>query len=71
MDKGAFIERGYTVEPGDGGTFVVWEGGRLSNQSSIRHVRGFTSWRDLMDWLVQEHRANEATPNQTGEVDRT
>lgn len=63
MDRGEFIKNGYTVEPGDGGSFVVTEGGhKFSNSEDgkwrIRQWRGFTTYQDLIKWLDGEHRAN-------------
>jgi hypothetical protein len=69
-DKGAFIQGGYTVEPGEDGSFVVTEGGhRFGNspdgQWRIRAWRGFTNWSDLVAWLSVEHASN-ATKDQGG-----
>lgn len=60
MDKGAFVAGGYSVEPGDGGSFVVIKGRYVDRMSGGPYptVRGFTDWQDLMAWLHEEHRVN-------------
>lgn len=62
MDKGAFIRSGYTVEPGIGGSFVVFQGPRDANATPyFRGMRGFSNWQDLTAWLVEEHQVNAST----------
>jgi len=63
MDKGAFIENGYSVEPGDGGSFIITEGGhRFGNSEEgkwrLRAWRGFTRYEDMLAWLAGEHNVN-------------
>lgn len=59
MDKGAFTANGYSVEIGDGGSFIVMRGGRVwDNGMRLSEMRGFTNWSDLIDWLTEEHRVN-------------
>lgn len=55
MDKGEFIKGGYTVEPGEGGSWIVWQGGRAYRQDHISAFRGFSSFVDLTRWLTEEH----------------
>ena len=58
MDKGEFIKVGYTVEPGNGGSFVVVRGGsKWKHEGWFPEVHGFTSHEDLIGWLADEHRA--------------
>lgn len=58
MDKGQFIRAGYTVEPGDGGSFIVAQGGPKWRQSGmLAEMRGFSNYVDLMRWLNEEHSA--------------
>lgn len=63
MDKGEFIKVGYTVEPGNGGSFVVLRGGsKWKAEGWFPEVQGFTSHEDLIAWLTEEHRALALTP---------
>jgi hypothetical protein len=57
MDRGEFIKNGYAVEPGEGGSWVAWTGGRALDRSSPSRMRGFTNWADLTKWLAEEHAA--------------
>lgn len=59
MDKGAFIQNGYTVEPGVGGSFIVVQGGmRWRSDGNLASMRGFTNWEQLVEWLRSEHEVN-------------
>lgn len=71
MDKGEFIRRGYSVEPGDGGSFIVVQGGRRwRDDGLLSDMRGFTSFTDLLAWLAQEHSALAAGPEQAKGTDK-
>ena len=69
MDRGEFIKGGYTVEPGDGGSWVVRS--HVKNFLIPAH-RGFTNYRDLLDWLREEHECLAAplTTVDPNEMDR-
>ncbi len=54
MDRGEFIKGGYSVEPGDGGSFVVWQGSH-NDRGFPRRMIGFSNWLDLVNWLTKEH----------------
>ncbi len=63
MDRGEFIKDGYTVEPSDGGSFVVVRGGaRWHREGYLPEMRGFTNHADMLAWLGDEH-TFLATPN--------
>lgn len=60
MDKGEFIKGGYMVRPGDGGSWIVYSEAEFGQGGERRYVtptRGFTDYRDLMEWLEGEHEA--------------
>lgn len=56
MDKGEFIRLGYRVEIGEGGSFIVFSGGRMDG-GDLSRVRGFSNYSDMLSWLSEEHRA--------------
>lgn len=60
MGKGEFIKGGYTVQVGEGGSFVVVEGDWGRGQGIRPAHRGFTDYLDLLAWLKEEHEANES-----------
>jgi hypothetical protein len=56
MDKGSFIMRGYTVEPGEDGSFIVVQGGaKFRNDGLLSAMHGFSNYRDMLLWLQEEH----------------
>jgi hypothetical protein len=64
FDRGAFIQSGYTVEPGQGGSFVVAQGGiSWRSDGRVSSMRGFSNWRDLVAWLTEEHESNAPENN--------
>lgn len=74
MDKGEFIRGGYTVEPADGGSFIVFQGGRSYSAERLSSARGFTNYADLLRWLTEEHeslgRPLKLSPSEMSEVMR-
>jgi len=59
MDKGEFIKHGYTVEPGDGGSWIVIQGSvKWKNDGMFSSMRGFSNHQDLLNWLAEEHRVD-------------
>ena len=68
MDRGAFTKGGYTVEPADGGSFVVVRGGaEWAKKGFLPEWRGFSDWRDLLEWLRTEHEVNANAILSSGE----
>ena len=61
MEKGEFIRNGYTVIPGENGSFVVYEGSALRSGPHLPACHGFTNHHDLLAWLSSEH--SEAKPS--------
>lgn len=56
MDKGEFVSGGYEVKIGMNGSYVLVRGssGDIYN---IREMIGFTNWKDLTEFLYDEHQA--------------
>jgi hypothetical protein len=58
-----FGRYGYSVRPGDGGTFIVIEGYGLNlvngvhPESIVPRAMGFTNAADLVEWQRQHHLA--------------
>jgi hypothetical protein len=63
MDKGEFVRNGYTAEPGDGGSWIVYQGRKGEERYMVSAIRGFTDHSDLVHWLIEEHGANALPPS--------